>query len=45
MDVRNNAAGTTIDSAEKPTVEMIGDFPFMLSPVEAFIGFFSRVPF
>ena len=22
---------------------MIGDFPFMLSPVEAFIGFFSRI--
>ena len=22
--------------------EIIGDFPFMLSPVEAFLGFFSR---
>jgi hypothetical protein len=30
-----------MDSAEKP-VEIIGDFPFMLRPVEAFIGFFSR---
>ena len=24
-------------------VETVGDFPFMLSPVEAFIGFFSRI--
>ena len=24
-------------------VEIIGDFPFMLSPVEAFLGFFSRI--
>ncbi len=24
-------------------VEIIGDFPFMLSLVEAFIGFFSRI--
>jgi hypothetical protein len=43
------------DSAEKPSVhpsrtwmnggagEVIGDFPFMLSPVEAFIRFFSRI--
>jgi len=43
------------DSAEKPCVhpsslrtnggasEIIGDFPFMLSLVEAFIGFFSRI--
>ena len=23
--------------------EIIGDFPFMLSPVEAFLGFFSRI--
>jgi len=45
----------TVDSAEKPSVhpsrtwtnggagEIIGDFPFMLSLVEAFIGFFSRI--
>ena len=25
--------------------EIIGDFPFMLSLVEAFIGFFSRITF
>ena len=25
--------------------EIIGDFPFMLSLVEAFIGFFSRIYF
>jgi hypothetical protein len=24
-------------------VEIIGDFPFMLSPVEAFLRFFSRI--
>ena len=24
-------------------IEIIGDFPFMLSLVEAFIGFFSRI--
>jgi len=24
---------------------MIGDFPFMLSQVEAFLGFFSRIFF
>ena len=24
-------------------IEIIGGFPFMLSPVEAFLGFFSRI--
>jgi hypothetical protein len=24
-------------------LEILGDFPFMLSPVEAFLGFFSRI--
>jgi len=28
---------------ERRRVEIIGDFPFMLSLVEAFIGFFSRI--
>ena len=26
-------------------VEIIGEFPFMLSQVEAFLGFFSRIKY
>jgi hypothetical protein len=47
--------GVVVGSAEKPSVhpsrawtnggalEIIGDCPFMLSPDEAFLGFFSRI--
>jgi hypothetical protein len=30
---------------ERRSAEIIGDFPFMLSPVEAFLGFFSRISY
>jgi len=53
--LHDNGLDPKDDSAEKPSVhpsrasgrteavEIIGDFPFMLSLVEAFIGFFSRI--
>jgi hypothetical protein len=35
--------GQFIQGTNGAAVEIIGDFPFMLSLVEAFLGFFSRI--
>jgi len=44
MDTENTNFHTTrATTTNGGAVEIIGDFPFMLSLVEAFIGFFSRI--